>query len=94
VVPVRERDNSGFCKKWVRRAGLNLECYLTIVEVIQMTVRVIWIINDQRPTQAIAILSLVMAVIPECTLKTQKISCRGLAECRKYFTAWSSVLNW
>ena len=49
---------------------------LTIVNIIQMTVVVVFIINDQRPTHAITILSLIMTVIPECTLKKQ-ISCQG-----------------
>ena len=42
-----------------------------------MTVRVFWIIDDQRSAQAITVLSLVVAVIPICSLKvTGKTSYR------------------
>jgi hypothetical protein len=51
--------------------------YLTIVDIIQMTVGVDWIINDQSPTQAITILSLIMAVIPVCTLKKPRNQLSG-----------------
>jgi hypothetical protein len=72
VVPVRERDYSRFYKKEVRRARREEGPYLTIVDIIQTTVGVVWIINDQSATQAITILSLIMAVIPVCTLKNKK----------------------
>ena len=45
---------------------------LTIVDVVQTTVGVVWIINDQRPTQAITILSLKMAVVPVSTLEKKR----------------------
>ena len=41
---------------------------LTVVDVIQITLRVLGIINDKGPTNAITVLSLIMTVIPKCTL--------------------------
>jgi hypothetical protein len=69
VVPISERDYSRFYKEQVRRARLKRYPHLTIVDIIRTTVGVVWIINDQRSTQAITVLSPIMAVIPVCTLK-------------------------
>ena len=41
---------------------------LTVVDVIQITLRIVGIIDDKGPTDAITVLSLIMAVIPKCTL--------------------------
>src|SRR5580698_884339 len=41
---------------------------LTIVNVVQMLLRIIWIIDNQSPTQPITVLSLIVTVIPECPL--------------------------
>ena len=38
-----------------------------------MLLRIIWIIDNQRPTQPITVLDLVVAVIPECPLKKRGI---------------------
>ena len=46
-----------------------LSICLTIVNIIQILVRVSWIIDDQSSTQAITILVPEVAVIPECPLK-------------------------
>ena len=46
-----------------------LSTYLTIVNIIQILLRVSWIIDDQSSTQAITILVPKVAVIPECPLK-------------------------
>ena len=49
---------------------------LTVVDVIQITLRVVGIIDDKGPTHTITVLSLIMAVIPKCTLIKRYISCR------------------
>ncbi len=72
MVPVSERDHSRFYKKQVHRARLKWDPRLTIVNIIRTTVGVVWIINDQRSTQAITVLSPIMAVIPVCTLKRSR----------------------
>ena len=72
MVPVRERNNGVLCKAYIHRVLSNFDACLTVVDVIQISVRVFWVINDQRPTQAITVLGLVMAVIPICTLRKQK----------------------
>ena len=43
--------------------------FLTVVDVIQTLVRIIRIINNKSSTQAITVLVVEMAVIPECTLE-------------------------
>jgi hypothetical protein len=55
-------------------AYVEFNTYLTVVNVIQISLRIIWIIDDKSPTNAITILGLVMAVIPICTLINEKIS--------------------
>ena len=57
-----------------KKAHLELNTYLTVVNVIQISLRIIWIIDDESSTNAITILGLVMAVIPICTLINEKIS--------------------
>ena len=42
---------------------------LTVVDIIQTSLRIIGIVDYQGPTQAIAVLSLVMAVIPKGPLE-------------------------
>jgi hypothetical protein len=42
---------------------------LTVVDVIKTTMGVIWIVYNQGSTQAITILGLEMAMVPECPLK-------------------------
>jgi hypothetical protein len=50
----------------VRRNLLSaIESQPTIIDVIQELVRVLWVVNDQRSTQTIAVLSTEMGVIPE-----------------------------
>lgn len=41
---------------------------LTVVNVIQRLLRIIWIIDDNRSTQAVTILVPKVTVIPECPL--------------------------
>ena len=43
--------------------------YLTVVNIIQVLLRITWIINDKSSSQAVAVLVLKMTVIPECPLK-------------------------
>jgi len=42
---------------------------LTVVNVIQILLRIMWIVDNQSSTQAITILVPEVAVIPECPLK-------------------------
>jgi len=51
-----------------RKAHPELDTNLTVVDVIQPTLRVVGIIDDKGPTDAITVLSLIMAMIPKCTL--------------------------
>ena len=41
---------------------------LTVVDIIQTGVRVVGIIDDKGTTDTITVLSLIMTVIPKCTL--------------------------
>ena len=45
-----------------------LDTDLTVVDVIQTTLRVVRIIDDKGATDTITVLSLIMTVIPKCTL--------------------------
>jgi len=45
-----------------------IDTNLTVVDVIQTTLRVVGIIDDKGPTDTITVLSLIMTVIPKCTL--------------------------
>jgi hypothetical protein len=50
----------------------------TVVNVVQMLMRIIWIIDNERSTQAITVLVLVVAVIPECPLKWELCECADI----------------
>jgi hypothetical protein len=47
------------------------DVFLTIVNVVQVLMGIIWIVDDQSTTQPITILVLEVAVIPVCALKKQ-----------------------
>ena len=47
------------------------DVFLTIINVVQVLLRIIWIIDDQNSTQAITVLGLEVTVIPVCALKKQ-----------------------
>ena len=51
-----------------KKAHPELDTNLTVVEVIQITVRVLGVIDDKNPTDTITVLSLIMTVIPKSTL--------------------------
>ena len=51
-----------------RKVQQKLDTDLTVVDVIQSTLRVLGIIDDKGATDTITVLSLIMAVIPKCTL--------------------------
>jgi hypothetical protein len=51
-----------------RKAQPKLGTNLTVVDVIQSTLRVVGIIDDKGATDTITVLSLIMTVIPKCTL--------------------------
>ena len=64
--PVRKCNDRVLCKGMVSRAGgSNSGNYgQTIIDVVQMSMRIIRVVNDQRATESIAILQLVMRVVP------------------------------
>ncbi len=51
------------------------ESNLTVVNVVQMLMRVIWIFDNQNSTQPITVLVPVVTVIPECPLKWKLCEC-------------------
>ena len=74
VVPIPERDNGSVWKN-LRIGERDLpRVFPTVVNVVQMLLRVIWIIDDQSTTQPIAVLGPEVAVIPVCTLKWIELS--------------------
>ena len=71
MIPIRESDNSIVWRKSQPGERVLLDVFLTIVNVVQMFLRIIWIIDNQSSTQPITVLVLVMAVIPVCPLEKQ-----------------------
>jgi hypothetical protein len=45
--------------------------FLTVVNVVQILLRIIWVIDNQSAAQPITVLGLVVTVIPECPLNKQ-----------------------
>jgi hypothetical protein len=68
MIPIRESDNSIVWRKSQPGERVLPDVFLTIVYVVQMPLRIVWIIDDQNSTQPITVLGLVVAVIPECPL--------------------------
>lgn len=40
---------------------------LTVIDIVQVSMRIFWIVYDERPTQAIAILNPLVTMIPKCS---------------------------
>jgi hypothetical protein len=83
VVPIPESDNGSLWRKSKIRERDLPHVFLTIVNVVQMLVRIIWIIDNQSATQPIAVLGPEVAVIPVCTLKGIDMSLRMSCEMNK-----------
>ena len=45
--------------------------YLTVVNIIQVFLRITWILNNKSSSQAVAVLVLEMTMIPKCPLKSR-----------------------
>jgi hypothetical protein len=69
VVPIRKRDHGVVYGKISAKGTFSPEDYPTIVNVVQTLMGIIWILDNQSPTQAITVLVPEVAVIPECPLK-------------------------
>jgi hypothetical protein len=54
--------------------GSFYEVFLTIVNVVQTLLRVVWIIDNQSTTQPITVLGLEVTVIPKRPLKSLGVS--------------------
>jgi hypothetical protein len=74
VVPIPESDDGSIWRKSKLRERDLLTVFLTIVKVVQILLRIIWIIDNQSATQPIAVLGPEVAVIPVCTLKGIELS--------------------
>ena len=44
--------------------------YLTVVNIIQVSLRIFWIVDNKSPSQAVAVLVLKMTMIPKSPLKS------------------------
>ena len=69
MVPIRKCDDGIVYGEISGKETFSQEAYPTIVNVVQTLMRIIWIIDDQGSTQAITVLVLEVAMIPECPLK-------------------------
>ena len=54
--------------------GSIYEVFLTVVNVVQTLMRVVWIIDNQSATQPITVLGLEVTVIPERPLNSLEVS--------------------
>jgi hypothetical protein len=72
MIPIRESDNSIVWRKSQPGERVLQDVFLTIVYVVQILLRIIWIIDNQSTTQSITVLVLVVAVIPECPLNKRR----------------------
>ena len=83
MVPIPEGDNGIIWMKSKLRERDLPRVILTIINVIQMLLGIIWIVNNQSTTQPIAVLGLEVAVIPVCTLEGIGLSLRISREMKK-----------
>jgi hypothetical protein len=74
VIPIRESDNGGVWEDLKPVDRYFSEVFLTIVNVVQMLMRIIWVIDNQSTTQPITVLGVVVTVIPERPLKSMEVS--------------------
>ena len=66
MVPVRKGDDRRLCSMISLRAqNIKVERSLTIINVIQVRMRVVRIIDDHRTTETIAVLGRQVTVVPE-----------------------------
>jgi hypothetical protein len=70
---------------------LLLDLSLTIVDVIELVMGIIWVIDDQSTTQAIAILVLEVTVVPVRPLRNTTDQMTEIVLHPKFITAWSSA---
>jgi hypothetical protein len=74
VVPIPESDNGIIWRESKLRERDLPYVFLTVVNIVQMLLRIIWVIDNQSASQPIAVLGPEVAVIPVCTLKNIKLS--------------------
>jgi hypothetical protein len=68
MIPIGEGDDSIVWKKSQPGERVLPNVFLTVVYVVQILLRIIWIFDNQSSTQPITVLGPVVAVIPECSL--------------------------
>jgi hypothetical protein len=70
---------------------LLLDLFLTIIDVIELVMGIIWVIDDQGTTQAIAVLILEVTVVPVRPLRNTTDQMTEIVLHPKFITAWSSA---
>ena len=68
MIPIGEGDDSIVWKKSQPSERVLPNVFLTVVYVVQILLRIIWIFDNQSSTQPITVLGPVVAVIPKCPL--------------------------
>jgi hypothetical protein len=74
VIPIRESDNGVVWRRSQPCERAFPDVFLTIVIIVQVFLRIFWILDDQRSTQAITVLVPKVTVIPVCALKSKEVS--------------------
>jgi hypothetical protein len=91
MIPIGEGDNSVVWRKSQPGDRVLPGVFLTIVYVVQILLRIIWILDNQSSTQPITVLGLVVAVIPECPLNKRSSELVDTFDMNKGNTAWSGT---
>jgi hypothetical protein len=68
MIPIGEGNNSIVWRRSQPDQRVLPDVFLTIIYVVQILLRIIWIVDNQSSTQPITVLVLVVTVIPECPL--------------------------
>lgn len=55
-VPIGQSDDGSFCESSKYHALLTQQSVLTIIDIIKVQVRVIWVIDDHRASEPVTIL--------------------------------------
>ncbi len=93
-LPVRERDDGGLCRKCVSTVPIRVtrRFTLTIIDVIVLEMRILRVIDNQSTAQAITVLVLEMAVVPEGPLQDTTNEAPESVDSES-LTAWLNASN-
>jgi hypothetical protein len=92
VIPIRKCDNGTLYEIASAERIMLLAVSLTIVDIIQMTMRIIFIINNHWTTETITVLGFEVTVVPVRSLRNIRTSVSQRKQDITH-TAWSKALK-